>query len=90
MEIDYPLPGPPWSGPYIRVFNTRSQMHVSWYGEVSVTGGSTFSLAEFVEAEPSLLEGIDPEDRAAFQRFAQTVEVSPVPAPTAARAQRSP
>jgi hypothetical protein len=84
MRASFALPGPPWSGPYIKVFNTRSQMWVSWYGEVTLIEESTLSLAEFVEADPSLLEGIHPDDRAAFQRLAETIEISPRPTPAAA------
>jgi len=90
MHADFIGPGPPWNGPYIKVFNSRSEMFVSWYGEVSLIGGDRFSLAEFVEAEPSLLEGVHPDDRAAFQRFAQTIEISPYPGPTPALEEQTP
>jgi hypothetical protein len=83
MHLDFIGPGPPWSGPYIKVFNSRSEIVVSWYGEVDIAGGR-FSLAEFAEADPSLLEGIHPDDRAAFQRLAETIEISPRPTPAAA------
>jgi len=90
MDVDFLGPGPPWSGPYIRVFNGRSQMHVSWYGQVLVTGGGEFTLDQFVEADPSLLEGIHPDDREAFQRFARTIEISPLPTPIPGRAGQTP
>jgi len=87
---DFIGPPPPASGPDIRVFNGRSQMHVSWTGEVFLTGGSTLSLAEFVQAESRLLEGIHPDDRAAFQRFAQAIEIGPPPTPTPLPWQQTP
>jgi hypothetical protein len=90
MDVLFIEPRPPGSNSVIKVFNTRSQMGVNGAGEVYVPGGSTFTLAEFTEADPSLLEGIHPEDRAAFQRFAQTIEISPPPIPIPAPGEQTP
>jgi hypothetical protein len=90
MDVLFIEPRPPGSNEVIGVFNTRSQMGVNGAGEVYVPGGSTFTLAEFVEADPSLLEGIHPDDREAFQRFAQTMEISPRPTPIPAPDEQTP
>jgi len=72
-------PQPAGRGSFIRVFNGRSQVGISGIGEVFVTGGSEFSLDQFTRADASLLEGIHPDDRAAFQRFAEGVQIGPPP-----------
>lgn len=81
LKVDYAEPQPPGSTTAIRVFNGRSQLHVTGAGDLSVTGGGQFTLAGFIQAEPALLEGIHPDDREAFQRFVQAVELSPPPTP---------
>ncbi|MGD0205486.1 MAG: hypothetical protein ABSB57_03465, partial [Dehalococcoidia bacterium] len=90
VDVDSVGPGPPWGGPYINVSNSRSQMWVTWYGVVLLTGGGELTLDQFIEADPSLLTGIHPDDREAFQRFAQTIEVSPLPTPNPGRAGQTP
>ena len=76
---DFIEPQPPGSGSFIRIFNGRSQMHINGAGRVLVTEGADFALAEFTSAEIAALDGIHPDDREAFQRFAQAVEVGPPP-----------
>jgi len=76
---DFIEPQPPGSGSFIRVFNGRSQIHINGAGAVLVTRGgesSEFTLAGFLRADAGALAGIHPDDREAFQRFAQAVEVS--------------
>jgi hypothetical protein len=90
MEVDAAGPGPPWSGPWIIVVNGRSKMWVTWYGVVVISGGGELTLDEFAEADPSLLTGIHPDDREAFQRFARAIEIRPWPTPTAAPEQQAP
>jgi hypothetical protein len=90
MDVLFIEPRPAGSNSVIKVFNTRSQMGVNGAGEIYVPGGSTFTLAEFIEADPSLLEGIHPDDRAAFQRFAQTIQISPPPTPIPAPEEQTP
>ena len=90
VDVDAVGPGPPWGGLYVNVSNSRSQMWVTWYGVVLLTGGGELTLAEFVEADPSLLTGIHPDDRQAFQRFARTIEISPLPTPIPGRAGQTP
>jgi len=76
---DFIEPQPPGANQFVRVFNGRSQMHINGAGWVSITGGAELTLPEFLQADASLLQGIHPDDRAAFQRFAEAVEVGPPP-----------
>jgi hypothetical protein len=78
-------PQPPGATSSLRVFNGRSQIHVDGAGRVFITEGDEFielTLAEFTQADPSLLEGIHPDDRQAFQRFVDVIELVPMPTVT--------
>ena len=87
QTVDFVGPQPPGKNSVIRIFNGRSQIHVDGSGRVLVTGGGEFTLAGFLEADASALQGIDPDDRGAFQRFVQATEVGPPPTPPPSEAQ---
>ena len=72
-------PQPPGSHLAISVSNGRSHIGIDGAGAVFTTGAGELTLAEFIQADASTLEGIHPDDREAFQRFAQAVELGPPP-----------
>jgi len=80
ISVDFIEPQPRGSNSVIGVSNGRSRIGIDGAGRVFVNdhGDFTeFSLAGFLQAAASTLDGIHPGDREAFQRFAQAVEIGP-------------